>query len=93
MTGFTFDIFRVTSDGPLWVEAILGLSEAKERMAVLVMTSPGEYFIHSQGEGVVAKQSQEFFEETLSSDWRDWKSRLSNNQAGTVRRVRRNAKI
>jgi hypothetical protein len=55
--GSTFDIFRVTSEGPLWVEAILGLSEAKEWMAVLVLTSPGEYFIHSQGEGVVAKRT------------------------------------
>lgn len=93
MTSSTFDIFKETSDGPVWVEAIQGLGEAKERMALLVLTTPGEYFIHSQGEGVVAKQSQEFFEEMLSSDWRDWKSELSNNQAGTVRRVRRNAKI
>ena len=57
MKGSTFDIFRVTSEGPLWVEAILGLREAKERMALLVLTSPGQYFIHSQGEGVVAKQT------------------------------------
>ena len=51
----TFDIFRVTSQGPLWVEAIFGLSEAKERMALLVLASPGEYFIHSQEEGVIAR--------------------------------------
>jgi hypothetical protein len=62
--GSTFDtIFRVTSDGPLWVEAMHGLTEAKERMALLVRTSPGEYFIYSQEEGVVAKQSRELFEE------------------------------
>ena len=61
--GSTFDIFRVTSDGPLWVEAIHGLREAKERMAHLALTSPGEYFIHSQEEGVIAKQTQEFLEE------------------------------
>ena len=29
----------------------------------LALTSPGEYFIHSQEQGVVAKQSQEFLEE------------------------------
>ena len=59
----TFDIFKVTSGGPLWVEAVEGLEKAKERMAQLALTSPGEYFIHCQEGGVIAKQSQEFFEE------------------------------
>jgi len=59
----TFDIFKVTSDGPLWVEAVQGLEKAKERMAHLALTSPDEYFIHSQEQGVVAKQTQEFVEE------------------------------
>ena len=27
----TFDIFKVTSDGPLWVDAVQGLEKAKER--------------------------------------------------------------
>jgi hypothetical protein len=58
----TFDIFKVTSDGPLWVEAVTGLERAKERMAH-TLTSLGEYFIHSQEQGVVAKQTQEFVEE------------------------------
>jgi hypothetical protein len=58
MMGSTFDIFRETSDGPVWVEAIQGLGDAKERMARLVLISPAEYFIHSQVEGVVARQSQ-----------------------------------
>ena len=58
LVGSTFDIFKETSDGPLWVEAIQGLEEAKERLAHLVLISPAEYFIHSQGEGVVARQSQ-----------------------------------
>ncbi|MGB0000038.1 MAG: hypothetical protein WBQ04_07960 [Candidatus Acidiferrales bacterium] len=61
--GSAFDIFKVTSDGPLWVEAVHGFEEAKERMDRLALTSPGEYFIHSQEQGVVAKQSQEFLEE------------------------------
>ena len=60
----TFDIFKVTSDGPLWVEAVRGLERAKERMAHLALTSPAEYFIHSQNYGVVAKQTQEYLEET-----------------------------
>jgi hypothetical protein len=59
----TFDIFKVTSDGPLWVEAVTGLEKAKERMAHLALTSPEEYFIHSQDNGVVAKQTQEYLEE------------------------------
>ena len=53
--GSTFDIFKITSDGPLWVEAVLGLEKAKEQMARLALSSPGEYFIHSQEQGVVAK--------------------------------------
>ena len=63
--GSAFDIFKVTSDGPLWVEAVHGFeeAEAKERMGRLALTSPGEYFIHSQEQGVVAKQNQEFLEE------------------------------
>ena len=59
----TFDIFKVTSGGPLWVEAVQGLERAKERMAHLALTSPGEYFIHSQGESVIAKQTEESLEE------------------------------
>jgi hypothetical protein len=61
--GSTFDIFKVTSDGPLWVEAVQGLEKAKKRMAHLVLTSPGEYFIHCQEQDVIAKQSQDFLEE------------------------------
>jgi hypothetical protein len=60
----TFDIFKVTSDGPLWVEAVQGLEKAKEQMARLALTSPGEYFIHSQDYGVVAKTPQAFLGET-----------------------------
>lgn len=53
--GSTFDIFKITSDGPLWVEAVLGFEKAKEQMARLALSSPGEYFVHSQEQGVVAK--------------------------------------
>jgi hypothetical protein len=54
--GSTFDIFKVTSDGPLWIEVVHGLEEAKERMARMALTSPGEYFIHSQEQGIVAQR-------------------------------------
>lgn len=63
----TFDVFKVSSDGPLWVEAVRGLERAleraKERMAHLALTSPGEYFIHSQEEGVIAKQTEASLQE------------------------------
>jgi hypothetical protein len=56
----TFDIFNATVDGPLWVETVQGLTEAKERMAHLALTIPGEYFIHSQEKGIVARQVEEW---------------------------------
>ncbi len=58
----TFDIFKVLPDGPLWVAAVEGLREAKKRMEACVLTSPGEYFIHSCEQGVVARESQEWAE-------------------------------
>jgi hypothetical protein len=58
----TFDIFKVLPDGPLWVAAVEGLREAKQRMEGLLLTSPGEYFIHSHEQGVVARESQEWAE-------------------------------
>jgi hypothetical protein len=57
-----FDIFKVLSDGPLWVSAAQSLREAKERMARFVLVSPGEYFIRSEQEVVVATQSQDWAE-------------------------------
>jgi hypothetical protein len=60
MGSTSFDIFKVTSDGPLWIEVVDSLEEATERMAHIALISPGEYFIHSQEEGIVAKPSQEF---------------------------------
>ena len=51
----TFDIFKRLPDGdPVWITAVQGLQEAKEQMARAAAISPGEYFIHLQGEGVVA---------------------------------------
>ena len=60
MMGSTFDIFKATVNGPLWVEAVQGLREAKERMSRLALTSPGEYFLHSQENGIVARQATEW---------------------------------
>jgi hypothetical protein len=62
--GSTFDIFKETPDGPLWVEAVQGLREARERMARLALTCPGEYFIHSQSKRIVATPAGEWAEVT-----------------------------
>jgi hypothetical protein len=56
----TFDIFKVLPEGPLWITAVQGLTEAKVRMARLALISPGEYFVHSQEKGIVTTQSQEW---------------------------------
>lgn len=58
----TFDVFKVLRDGPLWVSAAQSLREAEERMARFVLVSPGDYFIRSEQEVVVAIQSQEWAE-------------------------------
>lgn len=50
--GSTFDIFKLTPDGALWVTAAQDLPEAEKRMARFALVSPGEYFIHSQEEGI-----------------------------------------
>lgn len=42
--GSTFDIFKLTADGGVWVTAALDLPEAERRMARFGLVSPGEYF-------------------------------------------------
>jgi hypothetical protein len=55
----TFDIFKVCPGGALrMITTVVGLREAKVRMARLALASPGEYFIYSEEKGVVARQSQ-----------------------------------
>jgi hypothetical protein len=50
-----FDIFRRLPNGhPLWIDAVKGLEQAKEKMALEAANAPGEYFIFSEG-NVVAK--------------------------------------
>jgi hypothetical protein len=57
----TFDIFKIRPGGALrMIMTVLGLREAKVWMARLALISPGEYFIHSEEKGVVARQSQEW---------------------------------
>jgi hypothetical protein len=51
-----FDIFKKLPDGhPLWVKAVDGLEEAKNQLARLAMSSPGEYFIYSARNGRIVE--------------------------------------
>jgi hypothetical protein len=52
-----FDIFRKLPDGhPLWVKAVDGLEEAKNQIACLAASSPGEYFIYSARNGSIVQE-------------------------------------
>jgi hypothetical protein len=51
-----FDIFKKLPDGhPLWVRAVVGLEEAKNQLARLAASSPGEYFIYSARNGRIVQ--------------------------------------
>ncbi len=52
-----FDIFRVDSDGPRWLEAAADLEGARARVNLLATASPGEYLIanHETGEKISIK--------------------------------------
>ena len=49
-----FDVFKrdLTGD-PIWMDAVEGLEEAKERMNRFAEDSPGQYFIYSEERGIV----------------------------------------
>ena len=43
----TYDIFSDLADtGPIWIEAIQGLDNAKARLTELLQAHPGNYFIY-----------------------------------------------
>ena len=51
-----FDIFKKLPDGhPIWVKAVDGLEEAKNQLARLAVSSPGEYFIYSARSGGIVQ--------------------------------------
>jgi hypothetical protein len=50
-----FDIFKKQHDGsPVWVTQVSTLREAREKLAVLVHDSPGEFFARDSVTGEVA---------------------------------------
>ena len=50
----TYDIFKRRDDGyPFWITAVKTLEEARERTTCFALVVPGDYFIYSQGEGII----------------------------------------
>jgi hypothetical protein len=43
--GLGYDIFRESSDGPLWVAQAATLAEAQEKVEAIVQSAPGKYFV------------------------------------------------
>ena len=57
----TFDIFSGTpNEDEEWVEAIAGLSNARERMGEIAARNPGKYFLFSIGRQSVLAQVHTF---------------------------------
>jgi hypothetical protein len=43
----TYDIFRdLPESGPIWIEAVQGLEDARARLVKLLETRPGDYFVY-----------------------------------------------
>ncbi len=50
----TYDIFKRRDDSyPFWITTVETLKEARERTTSFALVAPGEYFIYSQGEGII----------------------------------------
>ena len=50
----TYDIFkRRDNDYPYWITAAPSLEEARKRITGYALIVSGEYFIYSQGEGII----------------------------------------
>ena len=43
--GLGYDIFRESSEGPLWVAEAATLAEAREKLETLARSVPAEYFV------------------------------------------------
>jgi hypothetical protein len=52
-----FDIFKRLRDGTsLWIAAVEGLEEARNRMNRLGVVVPGDYLIYSQEKGLIVER-------------------------------------
>ena len=53
-----FDIFKRLRDGTsLWIAAVEGLEEARNRMNRLAVVVPGDYLIYSEERGLVIENA------------------------------------
>ncbi len=53
-----FDIFKRLRDGTsLWIVAVEGLEEARNRMNRLAVVVPGDYLIYSEERGLVIESA------------------------------------
>jgi hypothetical protein len=51
-----FDIFKQLRDGTsIWIVAVEGLEQARNRIARLARIGPGDYLIYSQAKGLVVE--------------------------------------
>ncbi|HEX4076105.1 MAG TPA: hypothetical protein VHX49_11965 [Candidatus Acidoferrales bacterium] len=56
----TYEIFRDDPRGPLWIESVVGLERASERLAAIYKGNPATYFAFDARESrIVAKVSVE----------------------------------
>ncbi len=50
----TYDVFKCRDNGyPFWITSVETLEEASKRTTSYALVVPGEYFIYSQGEGIL----------------------------------------
>jgi hypothetical protein len=56
----TYEIFRDDPRGPLWMESVVGLKRASERLAAIYKQHPATYFAYDARQSrIVAKVSVE----------------------------------
>ena len=52
-----FDIFKKLGNGTsLWITAVEGLEQARNRIARLAVIGPGDYLIYSQQKGLIVER-------------------------------------
>jgi hypothetical protein len=57
----SFDIFSAGPDkDTVWIEAVQGLSNARERMEQIAAEKPGQYFVFSNGSDTILAQTETF---------------------------------
>lgn len=57
----SFDIFAgKPGEGVVWIEAVRGLSNARERMEQIAAEKPGDYFVFSFGSRTVLAKTETF---------------------------------